>query len=272
MERNKMSRRAVYIITAAALLVISCSGADKKAAPDGPVSGAGDNKAAELESRIAEINENKPSTISSNVTIDGDNRGKKFRFEGRMLYDGSGYAQLKLADYIFKGPVFDFYRNREKLYFYYPAERKLFIDSAEKIRFSSYAGFPVDFNFVYNLLAGSVPVIEGGSAVKTLGEERGDSFHLILENSDYFQNIYFRKNIPERILLVHKKSRDKIEVYIKAHRKKGKSIFFNKLRIVVPGSDFSLNLNFTRTELNEPLKIDPFTPEKLKGSEIIRIN
>ena len=267
-----MNKRAVCIIIAAALLIISCSGADKKAAHDGSVSGAGDNKAVELESRITEINENKPSTISSNVTIDGDNRGKKFRFEGKMMYDGSGYAQLKLADYIFKGPVFDFYRNREALYFYYPTERKLFIDSAEKIRFSSYAGLPVDFTFVYNLLTGSVPVIEGGSAVKALGEEGGDSFHLILENSDYYQNIYFEKKIPERILIIHKKSKEKIEVYIKAYRKKDKSIFFNKMRIVVPGSNFSLNLNFTRTVLNEPVKIDPFTPEKVKGAETIRIN
>ena len=267
-----MSRRAVYIVITAALLIISCSGADKKGAPDGSVSGAGDTKAVELESRIAEINNNKPSTISSYVTIDGDNKGKKFRFEGKMFYDGSGYAQLKLADNIFKGPVFDFYRNRETLYFYYPTERKLFIDSAEKIRFSSYAGFPVDFTFVYNLLTGGVPVIEGGSAVKALGEEGSDSYHLILENSDYYQNIFFEKSIPERILVIHKKSKEKIEVYIKAYRKKGESIFFNKLRIVVPGSDFSLNLNFTRTRLNEPVKIDPFTPEKVKGAETIRIN
>jgi hypothetical protein len=256
MEIVDMKKINLLILAASALLIFSCSGADKKTEPEGAVSGAGDSKAVELESRIAGINENKPSTISSNVTIDGDQRGKKFRFEGRMLYDSSGYGQLKLTDYIFKGPVLDFYRNGTALYFYYPTERKLFIDSSEKIRFSSYAGFPVDFNFVYTLLTGGVPVVEGGSAVKALGEEGGDSFHLILENSDYFQNIFFKNNIPERILIVHKKSRDKIEVYIKAHRKKGKSIFFNKLRIVVPGSDFSLNLNFTRTKLNEPLKIE----------------
>lgn len=267
-----MRQRAVYFIIILSLVIISCSGTDKKTDHDGAVSGAGDEKSQELISRISEINENRPSTISSNVTIDGDSKGKKFRFEGKMLYDSSGYAQLKLADYIFKGPVFDFYRNRESLYFYYPTERKLYADSAEKIRFSSYAGFPVDFSFVYMLLSGSVPVIDGGTVVKALGEDDGDAFHLILENSNYYQNIYFKKNIPEKILLLKKGSREKIEVYIKAHRKKGESIFFNKLRIVVPGSDFSLNLNFTGTRLNQPLKINPFTPDKLRGAETIRVN
>ena len=267
-----MKKRAVYIFITAALLIISCSGTDKKKGHEEAVSGAGDMKSVELQSRIAEINENKPSAISSNVTVDGDSKGKKFRFVGRMLYDSSGYAQLKLTDYIFKGPVLDFYRNRGDLYFYYPTERKLYIDSVEKIRFSSYAGFPVDFNFVYALLSGGIPVIDGVTAVKTLSEDGGDSFYLILENSDFFQNIYLKKNIPERILLIHKRSREKIEVYIKAYRKKDKSIFFNKMRIVVPGSNFSLNLNFTGIKLNSPVKIDPFTPDKVRGSEIIRIN
>lgn len=267
-----MKRFLVYMVLPFAAVMISCSGIEKKDVSEAVLSGAGDEKAAELKSRISEINNNMPSTISSNVTIDGDNKGKKFRFEGTFLHNSSGYTQLKLADYIFKGPVLDFYKNQNDLFFYYPTERKLYTDLIEKINFETYTGFPVDFSFAYTLLTGGVPLIKGGVVVKALAEANEDAYHLLIESDEFFQNIYFKKDIPEKILVIRKKSMEKIEVYINSYKKKDNSIFFSKTRVVVPGSDFSLNINFTGIRLNDPLQIDPFQIEKIKGAEVIRVN
>lgn len=269
---NTMKKFIVFLLFAAIAANINCAGVEKKNVVELPVIGAGDAKSAELQDRVKEINENKPSAISSNVTVDGDNRGKKSRFEGSFVYDSGGLAKLSLVDYIFKGPVLDFYRNMNNLYFYYPAERKLYADKFDKIVFPNYSGFPVDFDFVYTLFTGGIPVIKNVTSVKSMGEERGDTFHLILESGEYFQNIYFKKDIPERILVIHKMSREKIEIYLQAHKVKGKSFFFNRIRIVVPGIDTSINFNFTRTRINEPVRIDPFRPDSIKGAEIIRVN
>lgn len=267
-----MKKFFAFLIFAALAANINCGSIEKKNGVDLPVAGAGDAKSAELQNRIKEINENKPSAISSNVTVDGDSRGKKSRFEGSFVYDSKGLAKLALVDYIFKGPVFDFHRNMNSIYFYYPTERKLYADKSDKIIFSNYSGFPVDFEFVYTLFTGGIPVIKNVTSVKSLGEGSGDSFHLIMESRDYFQNIYFKKDMPERILVIHKLSREKMEIYLQAHRVKDKSYFFNRVRIVVPGTDSRINLNFTRTRINEPVRIEPFRPDSIRGAEIIRVN
>jgi len=269
---NTMKKFFIFLLLTAIAASINCAGVEKKNGAELPVIGAGDAKSAELQDRIKEINENKPSSISSNLTVDGDNRGKKSRFEGSFVYDSRGLAKLSLMDYIFKGPVLDFYRNMNNLYFYYPAERKLYEDTFDKIVFPDYSGFPLEFDFVYTLFTGGIPVIKNVTSVKSLGEERGDTFHLILESGEYFQNIYFKKDLPERILVIHKISREKIEIYLQAHRVKDKSFFFNRIRIVVPKIDTSINFSFTRTRLNEPVRIDPFRPDSIKGAEVIRVN
>ncbi len=267
-----MKKFLFYILPIFAAIILSCSGAEKKDVSDAILSGAEDEKCAEFKSRIVEINKNQPCTIRSNVTIDGDNKGKKFRFEGTLLHNSFGYTELKVVDYIFKGAVVDFYKNQSNLFFYYPTERKLYSDLIEKINFEAYTGFPIDFSFVYTLLTGGVPLIKDGVVVKSLVEENQDAYHLILENGEFFQNIYVKKDIPEKILVIHKKSKEKIEVYINSYKKKDESLFFSKLRVVVPGSDFSVNIKFTGIRLNDPLKIEPFLPEKIKGVEVIKVN
>lgn len=267
-----MKKLFIFLLSASIAASINCAGIEKKNGADLPVTGADDAKSSELQGRIKEINDNRPLSISSNVTVDGDTRGKKSRFEGSFIYDSKGLARLALVDYIFKGPVFDFHRDMNNIYFYYPSERKLYADKSDKIIFSNYSGFPVDFEFVYTLFTGGIPVIKNVTSVKSLGEESGDSFHLIMESRDYFQNIYFKKDMPERILVLHKMSREKIEIYLQAHRVKDKSYFFNRVRIVVPGTDSSINLNFTRTRINEPVRIEPFRPESIRGAELIRVN
>jgi hypothetical protein len=267
-----MRKLSVFLFFAALVFNISCAGIEKKNGAELPVIGAGDAKSAELQSRIKEINENKPSSISSDVTVDGDNRGKKFRFEGSFVYDSKGLAKLSLVDYIFKGPVLDFYRVMNNLYFHYSSERKIYADKYDKIVFSNYSGFPLDFDFVYTLFTGGIPLIKNITSVKSLGEGSGDSFHLIAESGEYFQNIYFKKDMPERILVIHKMSREKIEIYLQAHRVKDKSYFFHRIRIVVPGADSSFNINFAGTRMNLPVRIDPFRPESVRGAEIIRVN
>ncbi|MFA5517844.1 MAG: DUF4292 domain-containing protein [Spirochaetota bacterium] len=267
-----MKKFLFYMLIFFTAVMISCSGAEKKGVSDAVISGAGDEKSAELKSRIAEINNNLPCTIRSNVTIDGDNKGKKFRFEGTLLHNSFGYTEFKVVDYIFKGAVVDFYKNQSDLFFYYPAERKLYIDKIEKINFEAYTGFPIDFSFVHTLLTGGVPLIKDGVAVKSFVEANQDAYHLIIESSEFFQNIYVRKDVPEKILVIHKKSMEKVEVYINSYRKKDESLFFSKLRVVIPGSDLSINIKFTGIRLNDPLKIEPFLPEKIKGAEIIKVN
>jgi hypothetical protein len=47
------------------------------------------------------------------------------------------------------------------------------------------------------LFTGGIPLIKEYSVSRFLKEE-GDAYYLILENNDYFENIYFKSGAPKR--------------------------------------------------------------------------
>lgn len=272
MERIKKLITAAAVFSSAAFIIVSC----KTAQPDtlqGRELLEGDKaKSAELIKVIDDINTCSPDTINSSFSADGDSSGKKFKVEGRAVYDKRGYYYLTLTDYIFKSPVIEAYRDGDRLYFYYPAEKKLLVDDVNKINFYNYAGFKADFGFMQTMLTGGIPLLKDYSVSRLLKED-DEAYFLILENSDYFENIYFKKGVPEKILLMHKESRNKAEIYLKSLTRKDKSYFFRKIKVVAPGLGLSMNLGFSNPVLNEPVKVQSIDSlKRKKGLEVIKVN
>ncbi len=270
---KKIRRRVLAgVILASALFIISCSTMQPDSAEEKELTATDGDKSAALLKVLADINAGSPDTINSTFTADGETPGKKFRVEGRAVYDKKGYYYITLTDYIFRSPVIDAYREGDKLYFYYPVEKKLLVDDINKINFYNYSGFKVGFAFMQTLFTGGIPVITDYSLNKVLKEGEG-AYYLILENSEYFENIYFNNNLPEKILLMHKQSREKAEVYLKSLTRKDKSYFFRKIKIIAPGLGMSINLSYSRPQINEPVIVKKVDSLKLKkGIEVIKIN
>ena len=146
---------AAAVLPALCFLAVSCATAQQEDHKGKELTVADKNKSAELLKILDEINTGSPDTISSSFSAEGDTSGKKFRVEGMAVYDKKGYYNLSLTDYIFKSPVIDAYRDGDKLYFYYPAEKKLIADDLNRINFYSYSGFKADFAFIqtFNILS-----------------------------------------------------------------------------------------------------------------------
>lgn len=260
------------VLSALVFIIVSCRTAQPDTLQGKELMETDKAKSAELLGVLEDINSGSPDTISSSFSADGDTSGKKFKVEGKAVYDKKGYYYITLKDYVFRSPVIDAYRDTDKLYFYYPAEKKLIVDDVNKINFYNYSGFKADFGFMQTLLTGGVPVIKGYSVSRILKEE-GEAYYLILENGDYFENIYFKGSVPEKILLMHKESRNKAEIYLKSLTRKDKSYFFRKIKIVAPGLGLSMNLRFSSPVLNEPVKVQGIDSLKnKKGIEVIKIN
>ena len=268
----KTGRLLVIFLMAASLLSCSTSPRKEKTAGQGTVSG--DPSAAErLMAAVVEINDNAPVTISTSFTADGISNGQKFKIEGTALFDRKGYYRIAVVDYVFRSRILEAYRDMDSLYFNYPAEKKLLIDNVNSIDLYRYTGFQTDFALMHTLLTGGIPLLRDSVITKCVAGSETDSFNLVLENGDYMENIYFRKNVPERIMIIHKVTKDKMEIYLKSRVTRDKSSFFKSIRIVAPGKNISVNIKFSSTTLNGKIRAEKFKPGKIKkGVTVIRVN
>ncbi len=263
-----MISRKISVVLILILFISGCS------TTTAPVLNESENKnAKKFLSLINDINSASPDTISSSFTADGNMGDKKFRVEGTIAFDKKGYYKMKIADYVFKSTVLEAYRELDRLYFYYPAENRLLVDDAGKIELSNYAGFKTDYKLLYTLLTGGIPVISKYTVYKCLHDEKENGYNLILENDEYFENIFFTDDVPVKFLFIHKISRDKSEIYLNSITKKDRSIFFKNYKIVIPEKNTSINLNFTKPQLNTAVQVNRLNQGKLpKQTEIVKIN
>lgn len=261
----------VFIIAASVLSCASASGKQGAAVHD---DAAGDSAAAEnLMLTVRGINDNAPATISTSFTADGVSNGQKFKIEGTALFDRKGYYKISVVDYVFRSRVLDAYREMDSLYFYYPAEKKLLVDDVNRIDIYRYTGFQTSFDLIYTLLTGGIPMLSDSRVTKCVAGSEADSYNLVLENTDYMQNIYFKSGIPERIMIIHKTTRDRMEIYLKSRITKDKSVFYKSIRIVAPEKNISANINFLSPSLNAEIKPEKFKREVFKKDvEVIKVN
>ncbi len=265
--------RVLFCVIAVSFIIVSCTTAPSK---KDPVSGKGDSVAIEKSGELLEvintINANSPDDARASFVISGNTGNKKFKFEGIYRYEKKGFANVFLMDYIFKSPIVKFYRDGSKLYFYYPSDKKLLVDDALKIDLNRYSGIHADFDFLFRLFTGHIPVLKG-AGVKNCVQSGTDGFFLILENNDFYESIFFKKNRPEKILLMHKLTKKKAEIYIDSMATKGKSAFIKKCRIIAPEMNLKVNVSFSGTRINSGARAQKINLTGFgKGIEIIKVN
>ncbi|HPS58558.1 MAG TPA: DUF4292 domain-containing protein [Spirochaetota bacterium] len=262
----------VIVLTVASLLSCATAAERETGAARGTVTG--DSAAAgKLMLAVKEINDNSPATISTSFTADGASNGQKFKIEGTAVFDRKCCFKISVVDYVFRSRVLDAYREMDSLYFYYPAEKKLLVDDVYKIDIFRYTGFQTSFDIMYTLLTGGIPMLKDSSVTKCVAGTEADSFNLVLENSEYMQNIYFKGSVPERIMIIHKSTKDRMEIYLKSRITKDKSVFFKNIRIVAPEKNISANINFLSPSLNAEIKPEKFKREVFKKDvEVIKVN
>jgi len=136
-----------------------------------------------------------------------------------------------------------------------------------------YTGFKADYKLLYTLLTGGIPVIDKFTVYKCLHDEKEGGYNLIIENDEYYENIFFRGDVPEKILFIHKLSRNKSEIYLKSIVKKDKSIFFKNYKIVVPEANTAINVSFSKLQLNTAVSVNKFNRQNLpKQTGIVKVN
>lgn len=227
---------------------------------------------------IDKINSERPRTLSTKFNIEGYSGKQKFKSSGIASFDNNPVmAKIIFHDAVFKSAITEIVQEGDILRFYFPLDKILYVDNFSSISLQRYTNFNIDFNLIYDLSVGKIPMIKDFLIVRGLetGLNSGNGEKLIIiENSKYYETISFDNEIPDKILWVDKDTKHKFEVYLEKPVRRGAGILYYKLiRIVSPESDLKISIQYTSIKINVP--VDAAKLLKMKVSpeaKIIKVN
>lgn len=222
---------------------------------------------------IAGINRKSPESYALDFTINGTYGEKKNKMLGSMEFNRKQRAMhVSVVDFIFRSPVMTLLQEGDVIRVYYPVEKKMYVDNVRTIDMSNYGGISIDFRMFHDLITGVIPLISGYSVKQGLSANNGKGSMLILENPDYYQTISFRGSDPDKILLVNKKTRERIEIYVKNPVGQGASRMYSNVMIVAQRVALRLEISFNKIRLNAPVKVKSFKDMRLPdGLKVIQM-
>ena len=180
-----------------------------------------------------------------------------------------------LIDFIFKSPIAIIVQDDNTLKFYFPAEKKLVIDNINTVNLKNYINLDLDFTLLYRFITGSIPLIENyqirEGLIAKAKEKKDDEVYIILENDRYFETISFKKDIPNKVLLINKMSKEKSEFYLKQPCCKDNILSYKSIKFVSTTSGHRIIIRMNSWKHN--VKVSPRSISRLRvprGTKVIQ--
>lgn len=216
---------------------------------------------------VSSLVKKSPATCSADFNVSGSTGARTYRLAGSVEFDRSGrLMHIAFKDFIFKSTVTMFFQEGDTIRVYYPVDKKMFVDNTRTFDLANYGGTSLNYSMIYDVATGTFPLIKGYRVREGLAADNGNGSLLVLENGAYYETISFKQGVPEKILLVSRKTGEKIEVYLKKIVNQGDSVFFSNIMVISAGSRLRLEINFNRVSLNAPVKVKTVRDVTIPGS------
>ncbi len=250
-----MNSTARYLLCGMALFlsfaVMECRSASVETGPGRPaVERPGANA---LVARIDEINRNAPRSIRGQFVVQGSMSNRnKFKSLGNVVFNRDPYRmKITFIDAVFRTTLTEFTQIGNEIKILLPIEKKLYIDKADMISLRDYTGMDVDFQFISALATGLIPLIENFTIKQSNAAQQGadkNASLAILENDEWFETVSLRNNTPDKILLINKKTLEKMEFYLETPHNKDGMVLYKQIRFISlkKGDRITLELNNLR--------------------------
>jgi len=261
----KMKFKTIAVASAALLLFcLGCLGGQLHEEKKEAVIRSGDGKIRSMLDAVKAFNSAAPDTISASMTIEGSMKTKKFKALGNAQFDRkAGKMALAFIDFIFKSPITHMFQDRDVIYFYFPAEKKIFKDNINTINLLNYSTINLDYKLVQDLATGRIPVLAGYTVKDGLASPQDNKSYLILENDAWYETISFSSGQPDRIKLMNKKTREEVEIYLKKKITSDSCSFFRQISIVIKNAETRIDVQFDDVKLNKPIMVKTISEIKL---------
>ena len=208
-----------------------------------------------------------PSTYTVDFNVKGSAGARKFQLLGNAQFSRQDrLMHIAFMDYIFKSQIAMFFQEGDTIRVYYTVDKKMVIDDARTFDLANYGGASLGYDLLHDMATGTFPLIRGYSVKEGLAANTGNGSLLILQNSVYYETISFKNGAPDRVLLINRKTKEKIEVYVKKILVQGDSVFFSDLTIVSGGGGVRLEINFNKVLLNAPVKVKTIKDVTIPGN------
>lgn len=259
----KLTSKAIIVIIGA--LICGCV---KKTLYDDstrmPYEPSDDKTLESMVNGIAAINKNSPGSYSVEFSVDGVYDRKKFKLQGNAQFNRKQrMMHAAFLDYIFNTQVTVFLLEGDTVRILFPIQKKMYVDDAKTINLANYGGFNINFNILFDLSTGTIPLLRDCRIRQGLIAKEEATSLLILENPGYIETISFNENVPDKILLIDKNTKDKLEIYIKKITRQGASRFFSGLKIIAKENSITLDITFNRVLLNNQVRVKTIKDIKL---------
>ena len=222
---------------------------------------------------ISSINRKAPESFTLDFNIDGTYGEKKNKMLGSVQFSRKqGAMSVSVVDFIFRSPLMTFLQEGDAIRVLYPVEKKMYVDSVRTINLANYGGIAIDYGMFRDLITGAIPLLPGYSVKQGLAANNGKGSMLILENPKYYETISFQGSDPDKILLIDKATRHKLEIYVKNPVVQGACRIYSDIAIVSRNVPLRLEIVFKRIQLNTPVKVKTIKDIKLpNGLQIIQM-
>jgi hypothetical protein len=260
------------------VLVLGCASGNAEKEKD--YVSSSDKKVKYLLKKVLDINNNSPSSFSAKFVIEGRmSNNKSFKSLGDAVFSKKPLKmKVTFYDFVFKSPLTVMLQDEKILKFYFPVDKKLLLDNEDSIIMKNYTNIELDFKFLNRLTMGLIPLIDNYRIKQSLvhkSEKTGneDEMYIILENDRLYQTISFRNDIPDKILLVNKLSKDKVEFYLESPQIRGNVLYFKTIRFISQQSGDKINIQFNSIRFNQPVNIKDISHIKMaRDVKVVKIN
>lgn len=210
-----------------------------------------DTNAEKLVETVKKFNEKSPESISASLFIDADMQNQNYKATGNaVLNRNTGNISLTLHDYVFKSPLFNFIEENDRLYFYYPADRKLLVDHPDKIKMSVYTELDIDYYLIKGMTTGRMPFLKNYKINRAAKDPEKDEYYLVLENSSYFQTIFIENEKPVKTMIIDKSTGSRQEIHFSNYHTSGDTGIFRRVRILAPDRRIDVKVELNNVRLN----------------------
>jgi hypothetical protein len=230
--------------------------------------------------KILEINNNSPNSFTAQFTIDGQmSNNKNFKSMGNAVFNKKPKKiKITFFDFVFKSPLTIMVQDEKIIKFYFPMDKKLFLDNEDRISLRNYTNIDLNFKFLSGLIMGIIPLIDNYAIKQSLTEkgepaDKSREFYIILENDDLFETISIKNNLPDKILLVNKRSKEKVEFYLEEPQYKNNILYYKNIRFISQNSGDKINLKFSNIKYNISIDLKDASYIKIpKDVKVIPVN
>lgn len=248
------------------ILVISlcwqCACAGRTISGDRDVAQADNTQVRSMVKKIEDINSNSPKSFTANFVVEGRmSNNKKFKSLGEVVFSGElKKMKISFLDSVFRSPMTIILQDDRSLKFYLPVDKKLYLDNADTINLKNYVDIRIDYGFLSSLASGRIPLIadytvKQGVAQQDAKNDSAREYYLILENSNQYETISMKDDIPGKIMLLNKTTKDRMEFYLESPVRINNVLYYKSIRFISLQSGDRISVMFNSLNFNPRINV-----------------